>query len=72
MNGQLLSFTFLLLLAGVFYIASTSIGIQCMNANPQYRDQSTSNSGFLISQLVSAILVTLLALYGMYLSFRKE
>jgi hypothetical protein len=71
MDGQLFAFTILLFLAGIFYIASTAIGIQCMNANEKYKIEQTSNSGFLISQLVSAILVTILAMLGMYLSFKK-
>ena len=67
-DGKLLAFTLLLLLAGAFHIATTSIGIQCANENPGYKEQHPSNSSFLISQLVSAILITILAVVGIYLA----
>jgi cell division protein FtsW (lipid II flippase) len=67
-DGKLLAFTILLLLAGVFHIATTSIGIQCSNANPSYKEEHPSNSSFLISQLVCAILITILAIVGIYLA----
>jgi hypothetical protein len=68
MDTKLLGFTVLLLIAGVFYIATTSIGIKCSNDNPNYKENNKSNTGFLISQLVSAILVTLIAAFGIYLA----
>jgi uncharacterized membrane protein len=72
MDTRFLSFTILLLLAGVFHIATTSIGIQCSNEAPGYKEKHPSNGGFLISQLVSGILVTILAIVGMYLAFTDK
>lgn len=68
MDSKLLSFTIILLLAGVFHIATTSIGIQCSNQNPGYKEKHPSNAGFLISQLVCGILITILAIVGIYLA----
>lgn len=68
MNNNL-SFAILLLLVGICYIASTSIGIQCANANESYKKENTNNFNFLISQLVSGILVTLISFYFIYLAF---
>ena len=72
MDSRFLSFTILLLLAGIFHIATTSIGLQCANESPAYKAKHPSNSGFLISQLVCAILITLLAIVGMYLAFTDK
>lgn len=72
MDGRFLSFTILLLLAGIFHIATTSIGIQCSNESPAYKEKNPSHGGFLISQLVSAILITILAMIGMYLAFTDK
>lgn len=68
MDSKLLGFTIILLLAGVFHIATTSIGIQCANENPGYKEKHPSNGGFLISQLVCGILITILAIVGVYLA----
>lgn len=68
MDSKLLSFAIILLLAGVFHVATTSIGIQCSNEYPKYKDDHPNNGGFLISQLVSAIFVTLIASIGVYLA----
>ena len=68
MDSKLLGFAIILLLAGIFHIATTSIGLQCANETPGYKEKHPSNGGFLISQLVCAILVTLLAIVGIYLA----
>jgi|LakMenEpi03Aug12_release.lakeMendotaPanAssembly.Ray.scaffolds.fasta_scaffold1067106_1 hypothetical protein len=68
MDTKLLSFTMLLLIAGIFHIATTSIGIQCSNEAPGYKDKYPNNPGFLISQLVCGILMTILAILGVYLA----
>lgn len=65
MNNKLAAFACLLLLAGVCYIATASIGIQCKNDNP---NDESSGKGFLISQLVSAILITLISFVGLYMA----
>jgi cell division protein FtsW (lipid II flippase) len=66
MDTKLLTFTIILLLAGVCHIATTSIGIQCNNNNDKYKEEHGSNFTFLVSQLVTAILVTILAIAGIY------
>jgi uncharacterized membrane protein YwzB len=69
MNGQVLAFAIVLLLTGIFSIATTSIGIQCSNECDAYKKKNESNQTFLIVNLVSAILVTLIACYGIYSAF---
>jgi hypothetical protein len=66
MDTQLLTFAIILLLVCSCHIATTTIGIQCNNANQQYKEQNGSYFTFLISQLVTAILVTILAMVGIY------
>lgn len=74
MNLQLLTFAFILLLAGIFSIATSSIGIQCytesmdktITKDDAYKTSHQTNNNFLIVNLVSAILVTLIALYGFF------
>jgi hypothetical protein len=72
MDSRFLSFTILLLLAGSFHIATTSIGIQCSNDSPGYKEKNPSHSGFLISQLVCGILITIIAIIGIYLAFTDK
>lgn len=67
MDGKLVGFAVLLVIAGACYIATTSIGIQCSNENPGYKEQHPTNSSFLISHLVSAVLLTILGIVGVYL-----
>jgi hypothetical protein len=43
--------------AAVFTIASTAIGIECMNSCPDYKEKKKSNKSFLIFMLVLAILI---------------
>jgi hypothetical protein len=67
MESKLVAFAVILLIAGVFHIATTSIAIQCGNENPGYKEAHPSNSNFLISQIVCGILVVILASIGIYL-----
>ena len=53
---------FLLLLISVCTIATSAIGIQCLNANKKYGDQKTVNKQFLIVTLVTGIIGTLLGI----------
>lgn len=66
MNGQLVGYAVLLIIIGASYIATSSIGIQCMNNNEAYKEENGGNSGFLISQLVMAILVTIAGFVAVY------
>ena len=68
MDGRLLSFISLLLLAGIFHTATTSIGIQCSVEAVNYNTNHPYNYTFLISQLVSAVFIMSMALVGMYLA----
>ena len=72
MNGELLGYAIVLLLDGIFSIATTSIGIQCSNDNPKYKEEHQSNQTFLIVNLVSAILVTIIAIVGVYLAATEK
>lgn len=69
MQIELLVYAIILLLAAIFSIATSSIGIQCGNENTGYKEAHPSNAGFLISNLVSAILVAIIAMIGIYLAF---
>jgi hypothetical protein len=58
-----------LLIGGIFSIATSSIGIQCYNSDQKGTDQkgsSPNNFNFLVFNLVSAILMTLIAMASMY------
>lgn len=72
MDGKLVGFAVLLVLAGVCYIATTSIGIQCSNENPGYKESHPTNSSFLISHLVTAILITIMGCVGIYLGVTEK
>ena len=60
-----------LLIGGIFSIATSSIGIQCYNSDKKGADQkseSPSNFNFLVVNLVSAIVMTLIAMASMYIA----
>lgn len=58
-------------IACVFSIASTTIGIQSYNNNPAWKTTHSSNFGFLIVNLVVAIVVLLLAFTALFFHFRN-
>lgn len=72
MDLKLVSFAVLLVIAGICYIATTSIGVQCSNENPGYKEKHPTNNSFLISHLVMAILVTILGCVGIYLGVTEK
>ena len=57
-----------MLIAAVFYIATSSLAIQC------YNEAKTTGSSFnfLISNLVFAILAVIVACIGLYMSFSSR
>lgn len=57
-----------LLITGILYIATTSIGIQCLNE----KKETGSSYYFLIINLVSAILVVLSAIIMLYMSITNR
>jgi hypothetical protein len=71
MDSRVISFAILLLLAGIFHIATTSIGIQCSNESSGYKEKHPSHTGFLISQLVCAILITIIGIVWIYLATKS-
>lgn len=72
MDITLLGYAIVLLLAGIFSIATSSIGIECSNECDKYKDEKKSNFNFLIVNLVSAILVTISACLGIYLAITQK
>jgi uncharacterized BrkB/YihY/UPF0761 family membrane protein len=57
-----------MLIAAIFYIATSSLAIQCYNDA-----KVTGNSfNFLISNLVTAILTVIIAFIGLYLSMKNQ
>lgn len=70
MEGKLLSYAILLLLVASCHIATSSIGLQCYNEKKT--DEKSSNYNFLVSQLVTGIVVCLIAIYGLYLAYTDQ
>jgi len=68
MNGKMLVAALALLLGGIFSIATSSIAIECYNENTSFKDSKTENYTFLMVNLVSAILLVLMAFGSMYLA----
>ena len=60
-----------LLSAGVFGIAASSIGIQAFNNCSDWKQQKARNFKFLVTALVMAILSTLVSFGGMYAGITK-
>lgn len=68
MNSKLLSVAVALLVNGIFAIATASIGIECYDKQPEdFKKEKKTNYHFMIVTLVSAILMTIVALYSSYL-----
>ena len=67
MNPKIISTACLLLSAGVFLVATTSIATECYNENSSFKDKKKDNFTFLIVTLVVAILMILSASGSMYL-----
>jgi hypothetical protein len=59
------------ILACIFSIASTSIGVQAFNKNADYKKKNPHNFNFLVFNLVVSIIALLLSITGMVLHFRK-
>ena len=61
----------IVIVACIFSIASTSIGVQSFNDNPAYKESKKSNFGFLIVNLIVSIVVILLAFAALFLKLRE-
>jgi cell division protein FtsW (lipid II flippase) len=70
MDIKFLLFSILLLGFAVLAIASNSIAIKCANENATWKEGQKVNFQFLISQLVSAILMVLCAFAGIYMAIK--
>jgi len=58
-------------IAGIFSIASTSIGIQAFNENLPWKKSHMTNFNFLVINLVVSIVVLLLSFVALFLKFRS-
>jgi hypothetical protein len=59
------------LIASIFSIASTSIGIQAFNENLPWKNSHKGNFNFLVINLVVSIMVLLLALVALFLKYKN-
>jgi uncharacterized BrkB/YihY/UPF0761 family membrane protein len=66
MNGKMLVAALALLLGGVFSTTTSAIAIECYNQNSSFKESKNENFTFLIVNLVSAILLILVAFACMY------
>jgi hypothetical protein len=58
-------------IACIFSIASTAIGIQSFDQNIQFKNSHKSNFNFLVINLVVSIIVLLFAFVALFLYFRN-
>jgi uncharacterized membrane protein YbhN (UPF0104 family) len=70
MDIKFLLFSILLLAFAVLAVASNSIGIKCANQNASWKEGNKTNFQFLVSQLVSAILMVLCAFASIYMAIK--
>jgi uncharacterized membrane protein len=59
------------IIACIFSIASTAMGVEAYNKNDTFRKDNMHNYTFLIINLVVAIIVLLLSFVGLFLHFKK-
>lgn len=71
MDGKLLTYIFILLIAGILSVATSAIGVKCSNACTTFKENNQNNFRFLIVNLVSAIVVIIIALIGTYFTIKK-
>ena len=72
MNWYLFIAAFSMFVGGIMSIASSSIGTQCYNENPKIKEEKASNFKFLVTNLVSAIIIVILGCISMYLAFKAS
>ena len=58
-------------IASIFSIASTAIGIQAFNNNTPWKNSHLTNFNFLVVNLVVSIVVLLLCFVALFLYFRQ-
>ncbi len=59
------------LIASIFSIASTSIGIQAFNNNDPWKRSHMTNYNFLIINLVVSIIVLVLSIIALFLYYKQ-
>jgi hypothetical protein len=59
------------IIACIFSIASTAIGVEAYDKNDTFKKEKMHNYIFLIINLVVAIIVLLLSFVGLFLHFKK-
>lgn len=69
MNTNLLLVTLSVIVAAIFAIATSSIATECYDKNEKFKADHKDNYIFVIVNLVSNILMLLVAFYSLYLSF---
>ena len=77
MDLELLLYAIVMLIAGVMYIATTSIATECANdsekanATKNYKTDHPGSFGFIVFNLVCAVFITLAGIVGIYLASTK-
>lgn len=72
MNSKVLSTASLLLSAGVFMVATSSIATECYNVNESFSQSKRENFTFLIVTLVIAVLIIISAFGSIYLGLTSN
>ncbi len=62
----------LALIACVLSIATGSIGIKALNMNKEYRDKNKPNFGFILFNLIIAIIIACVALFDIILIIKNK
>jgi hypothetical protein len=57
--------------AGILFVATSAIGLECYDKNQDFKNQKQSNWYFLLANIISAILTILIASMSMYLAGSK-
>jgi hypothetical protein len=59
-------------IASIFSVASTAIGIQAFNENLPWKNSHKTNFNFLVVNLVVSIIVLVFALIALFLKFKYQ
>lgn len=71
MQTDLFSAGFSILFAAVLIVAANAIATECYNKNQDFKDSKSSNYNFSVMSIVFAVFFALLAIYSMYVAWRK-
>jgi uncharacterized PurR-regulated membrane protein YhhQ (DUF165 family) len=72
MNTKIIITACLLLSAGVFLVATTSIATECYNENTGFKDKKKDNFTFLVVTLVAAILLIISAGGSIFIGLKED